>query len=42
VRKILKTIVGYSKNEIMGIKVREAFKDFPSEWAYEGVCDEAF
>ncbi|MFA6054725.1 MAG: hypothetical protein WC769_05045, partial [Thermodesulfovibrionales bacterium] len=39
-------LVGYSENEIMGIKVREPFKslimDFPSEWAYEGVFDEAF
>ena len=39
-------LVGYSENEIMGTKVREAFKslimDFPSEWAYEGVFDEAF
>jgi hypothetical protein len=39
-------LVGYSENEIMGSKVREPFKslimDFPSEWAYEGVFDEAF
>jgi hypothetical protein len=39
-------LVGYSENEIMGNKIREPFKtlimDFPSEWAYEGVFDEAF
>lgn len=39
-------LVGYSENEIMGSKVRAAFKtlimDFPSEWAYEGVFNEPF
>jgi len=39
-------LTGYSEHEIMGSKVRKAFKtlimDFPSEWAYEGVFDEAF
>jgi hypothetical protein len=39
-------LVGYSEYEIMGTKVRAPFKslimDFPSEWAYEGMFDEAF
>jgi len=37
---------GYTSNEIMGTKVKKLSRDlimeFPSEWVYEGMCNEPF
>jgi hypothetical protein len=37
---------GYVVSEIMGVKAlypfRDLIMDFPSEWTYEGICDEPF
>jgi hypothetical protein len=39
-------LVGYSEIEILGTKCGKVIKnlimDFPSEWAYEGTCNEPF
>jgi len=37
---------GYVMDEIMGVEIRKPFRElvmeFPSEWAYEGICAEPF
>jgi hypothetical protein len=39
-------IVGYELSSILGIEVKKPFRDlimeFPSEWAYKGICAEPF